>query len=151
MCSSRALYEEVILDHNKKPRNFYPMEDADHTIEGFNPLCGDHFTIYLKLNGEIIQEISFHGAGCAISKSSASVMTTLLKGKTVKEAEKLFEHFHHMITSATDAELDDKTLGKLMVFSGVREYPVRIKCATLAWHALISGLHGEGKAPVSTE
>lgn len=151
MCSSRALYEEVILDHNKKPRNFYKMEDPDHTIEGFNPLCGDHFTIYLKLDGDVIKEVSFYGAGCAISKSSASVMTTLLKGKTVKEAEKLFEHFHHMITSDTNDPLDEEVLGKLMVFSGVREFPVRIKCATLAWHALMSGLHGEDKKPISTE
>jgi nitrogen fixation NifU-like protein len=151
MCSTRALYEEVILDHNKKPRNFYKMEQPDHTIEGFNPLCGDHFTIYLKMNKDIIEEVSFDGAGCAISKSSASVMTTLLKGKSVKEAEKLFEYFHRMITSNPDEPIDESRLGKLMVFSGVREFPVRIKCATLAWHAMMSGLEGHDAGPVSTE
>ncbi len=151
MCSTRALYEEVILDHNKKPRNFYKMEHPDHTIEGFNPLCGDHFTIYMKMNKDIIEEVSFDGAGCAISKSSASVMTTLLKGKRVKEAEKLFEHFHRMITSNPDEPIDESKLGKLMVFSGVREFPVRIKCATLAWHAMMSGLEGHEDRPVTTE
>lgn len=150
MSDSRALYEQVILDHNKNPRNFKKLEEADHTIEGFNPLCGDHFTIYLNMDGDVISEVAFHGAGCAISKSSASVMTTLLKGKTRKEAEHLFEKFHSMITSSPEEPVDEEALGKLRVFSGVREYPVRIKCATLAWHAVVSGIEGKDD-PVTTE
>lgn len=150
MADSRALYEQVILDHNKNPRNFKKIENPDREIEGFNPLCGDHFTVYLKLDGDRIEDIGFHGAGCAISKSSASVMTTLLKGKTAAEARALFEKFHAMITADMDAAVDMESLGKLQVFSGVREYPVRIKCATLAWHALVAALEGEDK-PVSTE
>lgn len=150
MSDSRALYEQVILDHNKDPRNFKVLENADHTIEGFNPLCGDHFTIYLNMDGETITEVAFHGAGCAISKSSASVMTTLLKGKTRKEAEHLFEKFHAMITSSPEVPVDEEGIGKLRVFSGVRDYPVRIKCATLAWHAVISGIEGKDNA-VTTE
>ena len=147
---SRALYEQVILDHNKNPRNFREMPDATRHIEGFNPLCGDHFTIYLKMDGNTISDVSFKGAGCAISKSSASVMTTLLKGKTREEAEVLFQRFHHLVTSPMDVEVDETNLGKLQVFSGVREFPVRIKCATLAWHALIAALE-EKADPVSTE
>ncbi|MBI2425451.1 MAG: SUF system NifU family Fe-S cluster assembly protein [Candidatus Hydrogenedentes bacterium] len=150
MSSTRALYEQVILDHNKNPRNFGVLREPDHTVEGFNPLCGDHFTIYVKLDGDRISEITFEGAGCAISKSSASVMTTVLKGKTVKEAEVIFKDFHHMITSAPDAPVDEEAVGKLRIFSGVREFPVRIKCATLAWHAMNSALHGKDSA-ISTE
>lgn len=150
MSSERQLYEQVILDHNKKPRNFRAIEDADAAIEGYNPLCGDRFTVYLKLDGDTIEDAAFEGAGCAISKSSASVMTTLLKGKTREEARALFGEFKDMITSGTDAPLDKDKLGKLMVFSGVREFPVRIKCATLAWHSMISALEGEDE-PVSTE
>ena len=150
MSDSRALYEQVILDHNKKPRNFKKLEDADHSVEGFNPLCGDHFTIHLNLDGDVITEITFEGSGCAISKSSASVMTTILKGKTRAEAEALFERFHAMITDEPDAPVDEEALGKLRVFAGVREFPVRIKCATLAWHALHSALTSDDNA-VSTE
>lgn len=150
MSSERQLYEQVILDHNKKPRNFHKMEDADSQVEGYNPLCGDRFTVYLKMDGDRIAEASFDGAGCAISKSSASVMTTLLKGKTRNEARELFGKFKDMMTSGTDAPLDKDDLGKLMVFSGVREFPVRIKCATLAWHSMLSALEGEGTS-VSTE
>lgn len=138
--SERALYEQVILDHNKNPRNFREMKDADSHLEGYNPLCGDQFTIYLKFDGDRIADISFKGSGCAISKSSASVMTSELKGKTRAEAAEIFRRFHHMITSAPDAPLDTEELGKLAVFSGVREYPIRIKCATLAWHALSAAL-----------
>ena len=148
--SNRALYEQVILEHNKKPRNFRAMEDADRSIEGHNPLCGDHFTLYVKLNGDTIEDISFEGRGCAISKSSASLMTTLLKGKTVKEAEDLFVQFHRMVTANPDAPVDEKGVGKLAVFSGVREFPIRIKCATLSWHALLSALRGKAEA-VTTE
>lgn len=151
MPDQRALYEKVILDHNKSPRNYHAIEDPDRKAEGYNALCGDQFTVYLKFDSEgRIDDIAFEGAGCAISKSSASVMTTLLKGKTQDEAKHLFEAFTNMITSEHDAPLDDKTLGKLMVFSGVREYPVRVKCATLAWHTLISALDGD-QDPVSTE
>jgi len=148
--SNRALYEQVILEHNRKPRNFHAMEDADRRIEGHNPLCGDHFTLYLKLDGDVIADISFEGRGCAIAKSSASLMTTLLKGKTVREAEDLFVQFHHMVTANPDAPIDEKAVGKLAVFSGVREFPIRIKCATLSWHALLSALRGTHSS-VTTE
>jgi nitrogen fixation protein NifU and related proteins len=148
--ANRALYEQVILEHNKNPRNFRAIEDADRTIEAHNPLCGDHFTIYLKVNGDVITDISFEGRGCAISKSSASLMTTLLKGKTVKQAEDLFAQFHRMVTSNPDSPIDEQALGKLAVFSGVREFPVRIKCATLSWHAAFNALRGAAEA-VSTE
>jgi len=150
MSDSRALYEQVILDHNRNPRNFGKLQDADRTVEGFNPLCGDHFTVHLKLDGEVITDIRFEGSGCAISKSSASVMTTVLKGKTRAEAEALFNRFHTMITSRPDAPLDEDSLGKLKVFSGVREFPIRIKCATLAWHAIHSAIGGDGQT-VTTE
>ncbi|MDZ4857662.1 MAG: SUF system NifU family Fe-S cluster assembly protein [Candidatus Hydrogenedentes bacterium] len=150
MGANRALYEQVILEHNKKPRNFREMPDATSKIEGFNPLCGDHFMIYLKMNGEVIDDISFAGSGCAISKSSASVMTTLLKGKTRSEAEALFASFHQMVTSSPDTVIDEEKAGRLAVFAGVREFPVRIKCATLAWHTLLSALDGKNST-VSTE
>lgn len=143
MAEKRALYEQVILDHNKSPRNFGELPGADRQAEGYNALCGDKFTVYLKTDGEVISEVHFDGAGCAISKSSASVMTTLLKGKTREEALALFERFHGMITSEPDAPLDAEDLGKLMVFSGVRQYPVRIKCATLAWHTMLAALDGQ--------
>lgn len=150
MAENRALYEEVILEHNKKPRNFRDMADADRKIEGFNPLCGDHLTIYMKLNGDVVEDVSFSGAGCAISKSSASIMTTLLKGKTKREVEALFKEFHNMVTSSPDAPIMEERVGKLRVFSGVREFPVRIKCATLAWHAALAALDGKDQT-VSTE
>lgn len=148
--SERALYEQVILDHNKNPRNFREIKDADRTLEGYNPLCGDQFTVYLKMDGDKIADLAFKGSGCAISKSSASVMTAELKGKTREEALAIFNKFHHMITSAPDDPLDPDDLGKLAVFSGVREYPIRIKCATLAWHALAAALENK-QAPISTE
>lgn len=150
MSESRALYEQVILDHNRNPRNFKKLPDASKSVEGFNPLCGDHFTVHVKLDGETISDIAFEGSGCAISKSSASVMTTVLKGKTRAEAESLFHCFHSMITGRPDAPIDEEGLGKLKVFSGVREFPVRIKCATLAWHAIHNALAGEADT-VSTE
>ena len=150
MSDARALYEEVILDHNKNPRNFRELGADAHRSEGFNPLCGDHFTVYVSMEGDRISDITFQGAGCAISKSSASVMTTLLKGKTVAEAQTLFNRFHTMITSSPDAPLDEKALGKLRVFGGVREFPIRIKCATLAWHAMAAAIDGRGD-PISTE
>lgn len=150
MANSRALYEQVILEHNKKPRNFRSMDDADRRIEGLNPLCGDHFTIYLKFDGDIIRDVSFDGTGCAISKSSASIMTMMLKGRTRREAQQLFEKLHHLLMSSPETELDAQDLGRLAALAGVREFPVRIKCATLAWHAMLQGIRGE-EDPVSTE
>ena len=150
MADTRALYEEVILDHNKNPKNFGPLPDADIVQEGYNPLCGDSFRIYLKLDGNTVQEVSFDGHGCAISKASASVMTTLVKGRQREEIEELFQAFQEMLKTDPAVPLDAEKLGKLKVFSGVREFPVRIKCATLAWHALLAALnHHDG--PVSTE
>lgn len=150
MARDRALYEKVILDHNKSPRNFGVMDNPDRDAEGYNALCGDQFHVYLRMKDDVIEDINFHGSGCAISKSSASVMSTLLKGKTTVEAEALFHKFTSMITSQPDAPIDRDDLGKLVVFSGVREFPIRVKCATLAWHTLIAALRG-GAEQVSTE
>lgn len=138
------LYQQVILDHNRKPRNFHPMEGASHSSEGFNPLCGDRLTINLKVGaGGVIEDASFTGSGCAISKASASMMTAAVKGKTESEARGMFKAFHEMLT-ADGAEPDEAALGKLTIFSGVREYSSRIKCATLAWHTMNSALDGKG-------
>lgn len=149
--SKRQLYEQVILDHNKTPRNFGDMPEADAKAEGYNALCGDQFTVFLKMDGDRIAGVKFKGAGCAISKSSASLMTTLLEGRTRAEVEDIFKGFHAMITSPPGTPLDEAALGKLLVFSGVREYPVRIKCASLPWHTMLSALHGNAAGPVSTE
>jgi nitrogen fixation protein NifU and related proteins len=149
MTELNELYQEVILDHNRKPRNFRKMEDASNTVEGFNPLCGDHITVYVKMDGDRIGDISFEGAGCAISKASASMMTASLKGKSTEEAEAAFDRVHEMLTS-DDAAPDEDALGSLVVLAGVREFPARVKCATLSWHAMRNALHGEG-ATVSTE
>jgi nitrogen fixation protein NifU and related proteins len=143
------LYQEVILDHNKAPRNYREMETANHTAEGYNPLCGDHFTVYLDLEDDSIRDISFQGSGCAISKASASLMTQSLKGKTRAEAETLFDQFHKLVTGQP-ANGSRAELGKLTVFSGVSEFPVRVKCATLAWHALHAAMRGKQET-VSTE
>ncbi len=148
MLDLKDLYQEVIVDHNKNPRNFGKLESANKTLEGFNPLCGDKLTLYLKTNGDMIEDISFDGSGCAISVASASLMTEIMKGKTVAEAEALFDKFHHLIT--THDELDIAELGKLAALAGVREYPARVKCATLCWHTLNSALHGD-ESPVTTE
>jgi nitrogen fixation protein NifU and related proteins len=142
------LYQEVILDHNKKPRNFQKLADANRTAEGFNPLCGDQIQLYVKLEDGVIRDIGFQGSGCAISKASASLMTSTLKGKTSAEADKLFERFHRLVTS--DAAADTAELGKLAVFSGVREFPVRVKCASLAWHTLRAALEGKAEK-ITTE
>jgi nitrogen fixation protein NifU and related proteins len=147
MSELRDLYQEVILEHSKHPRNFREMESANHKAEGFNPLCGDHFTIYVNVRDGAIQDISFQGSGCAISKASASMMTQTLKGKSADEAEELFTRFHDVVTG--HAESSD-AIGKLAVFAGVSEFPIRVKCATLAWHALRAALHGDQVA-VSTE
>ena len=142
------LYQEVILDHNRRPRNFRTMDDANRKQEGYNPLCGDRLTLYVKLDGDRIADVAFQGSGCAISKASASLMTEALKGKTVVEARALFERFHDMVTSSPDTAAPD--LGKLSALSGVREFPTRVKCASLAWHTLKAAVAGE-QGTVSTE
>ncbi len=143
------LYQETILDHSKRPRNCHPMDDANHRAEGFNPLCGDKLKLYLRMDGEIVKDVSFVGSGCAISTASASLMTESLRGKTRTEALALLEKFHDLLT--TDSPVT-KDLGKLVVFCGVRDYPARVKCATLAWHTLKSALTTESEDPVvSTE
>jgi nitrogen fixation NifU-like protein len=149
MSDLKALYQEVLLDHSKRPRNFRPMEGADHHAEGYNPLCGDKVTIFLKMEGDRIKDVSFQGAGCAISTASASILTETLKGKTRGEAERLFEAFHQMVTGQTVDTVASPPMGKLAVFAGVTEFPLRVKCATLAWHTLRSALEN-GKA-VCTE
>jgi len=143
------LYQEIILDHSKRPRNFRTLESANRTAEGYNPLCGDKVKVFVTMKDDIVEDISFQGAGCAISTASASLMTESLKGKTRAQAEDLLERFHEMLTSER-APKGAPELGKLAVFSGVREYPVRVKCATLAWHTLRSALTNDGKT-VSTE
>ncbi len=134
MSDLRELYQEVILDHNKHPRNFGELDGADRHADGYNPLCGDRLALYVNLDGDVITEVSFLGSGCAISKASASLMTDAIKGKTLVEAERLFEQFHRMVTQ--DGDVDQDQLGKLAVFAGVRDYPTRVKCASLAWHTL---------------
>ena len=143
------LYQEVILDHNRRPHNFRVIDGATAKQEGYNPLCGDRLTLYLTLDGEVIRDAAFQGIGCAISKASASLMTDAVKGKTVAEARALFERFHAMITSDTGTPAAD--LGKLSVFAGVREFPARIKCASLAWHTMKAAVASDTDAPVSTE
>jgi len=151
MSDLRDLYQDVILEHSKAPRNFREMAAANHKAEGFNPLCGDRFTVYLDLDGDSIRDIAFQGSGCAISKASASMMTQILKGKTREQAEALFERFHDLVTGQKNAaRVNAPELGKLAVFSGVSEFPVRVKCATLAWHTLHAALEGKQEA-VSTE
>ena len=140
------LYQEVILDHSRKPRNFHVLPDANRSAEGNNPLCGDHFTVFLKLENNVIQAISFQGAGCAISKASASMMTDQLKGKTIAEAEKLFAQYQEMVMTGP---ADEEAMGKLCAFAGVRNFPMRVKCAILPWHAMMAGLKGQTK--ISTE
>jgi nitrogen fixation NifU-like protein len=141
MSDMRELYQEVILDHNKQPRNCYVMDCANRSADGHNPLCGDTVKVYLRIENGIIEEISFQGAGCAICTASTSLMTESVKGKTVEEAKDLFDEFHHMLTGvAAEQGLE---LGKLLVFEGVREYPVRVKCATLAWHTLNAAMENE--------
>ena len=150
MSDLKALYQEIILDHNRNPRNFKKMEDASCSVDGYNPLCGDHYMIYLKLEGDVIQEISFQGSGCAISKASASVMSTVLKGKKREEAEELFEKFHHLVRGENNNEESIEALGKLAAFAGVSEFPARVKCAILPWHTMKNALE-EKKESVSTE
>jgi len=137
MSDLRDLYQEVILDHNRHPRNFGAIPEADRTAEGSNPLCGDRVKVFLKMNGDVIQGVTFEGAGCAISTASASLMTEALEGKTEAEARALFDRFHELMTVGAE---DPEALGKLAAFSGVREFPMRVKCATLAWHTLKAAL-----------
>lgn len=150
MTGLSELYQEVILDHNNSPRNFRKMNGATQIAEGYNPLCGDRAVVYLQLDNDVIGDISFQGSGCAISIASASMMTVSLKGKTRTEAEDLFQRFHSMVTGAVDRAIEPQALGKLAAFSGIREFPVRVKCANLAWHALHAALD-ENKETVSTE
>ena len=143
------LYQEVILEHNKNPRNFREIEGADKTADGNNPLCGDALRVYVKMDGDTVSEIAFKGSGCAISKASASMMTQVVKGKSKDEAEVLFDEFHRMVLGELDEEAEENHLGKLKIFAGVREFPARVKCASLSWHTLNAALHGEDV--VSTE
>jgi nitrogen fixation protein NifU and related proteins len=142
MSDLSELYQEVILDHNRRPRNFGVLPGATRVAHGHNPLCGDKLTVYLTLDDDRISAISFEGSGCAISKASASLMTDAVKGQPRADAEALFQHFHHMVTSPVGTEIDEEALGKLAVFGGVREFPVRVKCASLAWHTLRAALAG---------
>jgi nitrogen fixation protein NifU and related proteins len=138
--SLRELYQEVILDHNRRPRNYRDMADASGRAEGHNPLCGDRVTVFVRREGDLLADVSFQGSGCAISRAAASLMTERVKGEQLPDVVALFEVFQAMVTSAPDAPVDDGTLGKLEVFAGVREYPSRVKCATLAWHALLAAV-----------
>ncbi len=151
MSDLRELYQEVILDHQRRPRNFRRLENSTQQLEGFNPLCGDRITVYLKVEDGVVKDIAFQGTGCAISTASASMMTESLKGKTREEALALFHSFHNLITGrATESDVHGGRLGKLEVFAGVREFPVRVKCASLAWHTMHGALEGQNDT-VSTE
>jgi len=132
------LYQEVILDHNKRPRNFHVVDGASHQAEGFNPLCGDRLHLYLKVENDVVTDVGFQGSGCAISKASASIMTDSVKGRPVAEVQDLFRRFHTMVTTPPDQSVED--MGKLSALAGVREFPVRVKCASLAWHTLKAAL-----------
>ncbi len=147
MSRSHELYQQVILDHNKNPRNYRVIPDATYSCEGHNPLCGDHITLFLNVGADgIISDVSFQGNGCAISKASASMMTTFLKGKSSDEAKSLFKEFHDMVIGDLDPDVQETHLGKLTLFKGVREYSSRIKCASLAWHALMGALEKQVSA-----
>ncbi len=145
----QELYQQVILDHNKNPRNYGELQGANCSAEGFNPLCGDQINIALVVKDGVIEDVKFTGSGCAISKASASIMTSVLKGKTVEEAEQTFDTFHHLVTE-DDANIDIDALGKLAVFAGVREFPARVKCASLCWHTMKNAIEGSGEV-ISTE
>ena len=149
MFDLKDLYQEVIVDHNRSPRNFGKLENADRSLEGYNPLCGDRLTVYLKLDGDQITDIRFDGSGCAISIASASLMTEAMKDKTIAEAKLIFNNFHELVTT-DGTDIGHDKLGKLMAIAGVRDYPTRVKCATLCWHTLHSAISGE-QTSVSTE
>ena len=146
MSELSELYQQVILDHNKKPRNFRRLADATQTADGYNPLCGDQLTVDLRVAADRIEEAAFEGSGCAISKASASMMTQAVKGKSREEVEQLFGEFHRMVTGELDEEREENNLGRLKIFAGVREYPARVKCASLPWHTLHAALAGDGAA-----
>ncbi|HLM01798.1 MAG TPA: SUF system NifU family Fe-S cluster assembly protein [Pyrinomonadaceae bacterium] len=143
------LYQEVILEHNKNPRNFREIENADKFAEGHNPLCGDQLKLYLAMENDTLKDVAFKGSGCAISKASASMMTQVVKGKSREEAEILFDEFHRMVTGNLDPDSEENRLGKLKIFAGVLEFPARVKCASLSWHTLHAALNNEDA--VSTE
>jgi nitrogen fixation NifU-like protein len=149
MSEVNDLYQEVILEHNKNPRNFREIPEADKTADGNNPLCGDALRVYVEMDGDTVKDIAFKGSGCAISKASASMMTQAIKGKSKDEAEVIFDEFHRMVLGELDEESEENHLGKLKIFAGVREFPARVKCASLSWHTLNAALHGEDT--VSTE
>jgi len=144
------LYKQVILDHNKNPRNFGILDNANSHAKGHNPLCGDQLDLYLVIEDGLIKDVKFNGSGCAISKASASIMTSLIKGKTIEEAKQLFEEFHNLVTTDPEAEIDTSELGKLEVFCGVREFPARIKCASLPWHTLAQAINENSKSELIT-
>ncbi|MEE2657159.1 MAG: SUF system NifU family Fe-S cluster assembly protein [Candidatus Latescibacterota bacterium] len=153
MSELRELYQQVILDHNKSPRNFGSLESANRHKEGYNPLCGDHLHVHLQVaeDTDRLEDIRFEGSGCAISKASASLMTEAVKGKSAAEIEGIFQRFHNLVTGEGGTEADFETIGKLAVFAGVREFPMRVKCATLAWHAMRSALGDDAEGAVTTE
>jgi len=149
MSELNDLYQEVILDHNKNPRNYREIDGADRTADGHNPLCGDQLKVFIDLEDGRVKDVSFVGSGCAISKASASMMTQTVKGKTREEAEVLFDEFHRMVLGQLDEENEENHLGRLKIFAGVREFPARVKCASLSWHTMNAALHGEQE--ISTE
>jgi nitrogen fixation NifU-like protein len=150
MADLHDLYQQIILDHNRSPRNCRTMADATRSVEGFNPLCGDHYTVYVRIDGTTVADISFEGSGCAISKASASVMSSELKGKSISEARRVFERFRRMVTEGLSPGEEPEQLGRLGAFAGVQEFPARVKCAILPWHALHEALEGSG-GRVTTE
>ena len=149
MSELSELYQQVILDHNKRPRNFHKLEAANRNAEGYNPLCGDQLKVYMQLEDDVVKDVSFEGSGCAISKAAASMMTQSVKGKTRVEAEILFDEFHRMVMGELDEERTPHHLGRLTIFAGVRDYPARVKCASLSWHTMRAALNNE--EVVSTE
>ncbi len=149
MSELNDLYQEVILDHNKNPRNFREIANANFKADGNNPLCGDALRVYVEMEDDRVKDVAFKGSGCAISKASASMMTQTVKGKTKQEAEKMFDEFHRMVLGELDEETEENNLGRLKIFAGVREFPARVKCASLSWHTLHAALTGE--ETISTE
>lgn len=151
MSELRELYQDLIVDHNRRPRNFQKLAGANRTAEGYNHLCGDQVTVYLHVEGDVVRDVSFQGSGCAIATAAASLMTESVKGKTAAEAAALFKTFHTMVTRDLGTACDPVDLGKLAAFAGVREFPIRVKCATLAWHTLRAALEGTAAETCSTE
>ena len=150
MSELQELYQDMVIDHNNRPRNYRKLEGADREVEGYNPLCGDKITLYVKVEGDLISDIGFQGSGCAISRASSSLMTESVKGKSKGEAQEIFNAFHQMITRGPEADYDPEVVGDLEILSGIFEFPARVKCATLSWHTLRSALEGR-EEPVTTE